>query len=155
MSDVISVIGCGWLGLPLSQMLIHEGYKVHGSTTRKEKIEELEKVGIEPYLLNIYTSGQHDLDEKLFNCSTSIINIPPGRSQSNVVNSYKTGIKLLSERLRDGGCDRVIYVSTTGVYPNTLSVVDEETTPDPIKDSSKAVFACEQIVQSNGWTCRR
>ena len=33
----ISIIGLGWLGLPLADHLIEQGYQVLGSTTSKEK----------------------------------------------------------------------------------------------------------------------
>lgn len=38
----ISVLGCGWLGLPLSKKLIESGFVVKGSTTSSEKLSQLE-----------------------------------------------------------------------------------------------------------------
>lgn len=32
----VSILGCGWLGLPLAEQLLAEGYSVKGSTTRAE-----------------------------------------------------------------------------------------------------------------------
>ena len=49
----ISVLGCGWLGKPLSISFLEEGYLVKGSTTSIDKIETLEKLDIDAYLLNI------------------------------------------------------------------------------------------------------
>ena len=49
----ISVLGCGWLGKPLSISFLEEGYIVKGSTTSIDKIETLEKLDIDAYLLNI------------------------------------------------------------------------------------------------------
>ena len=39
----ISILGCGWLGLPLAQQLVHEGYQIHGATTSEKKLIVLEK----------------------------------------------------------------------------------------------------------------
>jgi hypothetical protein len=39
---VISILGCGWFGLPL-QDLINERYHVNGSTTSYEKLPVLKK----------------------------------------------------------------------------------------------------------------
>jgi UDP-glucose 6-dehydrogenase len=34
----ISIVGCGWLGLPLGEKLAKSGHQVFGSTTSVEKI---------------------------------------------------------------------------------------------------------------------
>ena len=49
----ISILGCGWLGLPLAKALVNNDYLVSGSTTSEEKIAVLEKAKIEPFLLAI------------------------------------------------------------------------------------------------------
>ena len=40
--DEISIMGCGWLGLPLAAQLVKAGYNVKGSTTTPEKLEVLQ-----------------------------------------------------------------------------------------------------------------
>ena len=42
----ISVLGCGWLGLPLAEYLMGKGYQVKGSTTNQSKLSLLENKGI-------------------------------------------------------------------------------------------------------------
>ena len=49
----VSLLGCGWLGKPLAVSLINDGFLVKGSTTSEMKIQELETLGIEPYLIDI------------------------------------------------------------------------------------------------------
>ena len=39
--ETITILGCGWLGLPLAQTLVKEGYSVKGSTTTEDKLEVL------------------------------------------------------------------------------------------------------------------
>lgn len=39
----ISVLGCGWLGLPLAKHLIDSGFMVKGSIRSSSKISDLEK----------------------------------------------------------------------------------------------------------------
>ena len=48
----ISILGCGWLGLPLGKHLVENGHSVKGSTTSENKIALLSDAGIEPFLLN-------------------------------------------------------------------------------------------------------
>ena len=47
----ISILGCGWLGLPLAKALIGNGFSVKGSTTSYEKISGLEQGGITTFLI--------------------------------------------------------------------------------------------------------
>jgi len=47
----ISILGYGWLGLPLAKVLLENGFSVKGSTTSVEKISVLENSGIQPYLI--------------------------------------------------------------------------------------------------------
>ena len=49
----ISIIGCGWLGLPTAQYLLQQGYPVKGSTTTPSKLSILEEKGITPHLLQL------------------------------------------------------------------------------------------------------
>ena len=37
----ISILGCGWLGLPLAKAIVENGFSVKGSTTSSEKIATL------------------------------------------------------------------------------------------------------------------
>ena len=48
-----SILGCGWLGLPLARYLITRGFNIKGSTTREERMGELQRTGIRPYHLQL------------------------------------------------------------------------------------------------------
>ena len=45
----IAVIGCGWLGFPLSKELLKQGHVVYGSTTTINKFDELIAESIQPF----------------------------------------------------------------------------------------------------------
>ncbi len=47
-NQTVSILGCGWLGLPLAKALIKKGFIVKGSTTAEEHLEQLRTEGIEP-----------------------------------------------------------------------------------------------------------
>ena len=49
----VSILGCGWFGKPLAVSLLNDGFLVKGSTTSEIKIQELETLGIESYLIDI------------------------------------------------------------------------------------------------------
>lgn len=118
----VSVLGCGWLGKPLAVSLLGEGYKVKGSTTSELKLSVLESLGIEPYLVNIEEYEEFD---SFLQSDILIINIT-----SKDVNAYER----LTWQIEASSIQKVIFVSSTSVYPNTNSVVteDNETVQKPL-----------------------
>ena len=49
----ISIIGCGWVGMPLAEHLIKLNYSVTGSTSHSQKRKDLINKHITPCLLKI------------------------------------------------------------------------------------------------------
>ena len=78
-SKTISILGCGWLGLPLAHHLAQQGYAVKGSTTTPMKLVLLRAEGIEPYLLELDPTVHGDQVEDFFKSDILFLNIPPGR----------------------------------------------------------------------------
>ena len=57
----VSILGCGWLGKPMAVSLLREGFSVKGSTTSEIKIQELEALEIDAYLIDITEFEEFDL----------------------------------------------------------------------------------------------
>ena len=49
----ISILGCGWLGLPLAKSLLSKGHEIKGSTTSESKLEMLKNAGILPFQIQL------------------------------------------------------------------------------------------------------
>ena len=74
----ISILGCGWLGLPLAKSLIAKGFEVKGSTTSLEKILLLQKAGMNAYQITVSEQGINgDIDSFLSDSEILILDIPP------------------------------------------------------------------------------
>jgi len=110
----ISVVGCGWLGLPLAKHFVENGFTVYGSTTSESKLKLLQGLKITPFLWDV--SSNEDYPDFLTNCDVLVINIPP--SKVNGDKSYS--LCLLNVVKQISNKTKVILVSTTGVYPNDL-----------------------------------
>ena len=54
----VSIVGCGWLGVPLAVQLLAEGYLVKGSTTSPEKVPLLQQTGVEAYAASLTPDPQ-------------------------------------------------------------------------------------------------
>jgi len=141
----ISVLGCGWLGLPLAKHFIANGFKVKGSTTSIEKVDVLKSNTIEPF---VFTLGEESSDSKyidfLEGSDIIFINIPPKRID-NIETIYKNQIASVLPFISEA--QRVIFISSTSVYQNTNNWVTEDLDLHPQKASRKAVLAVEALLQ--------
>jgi len=131
----ISVLGCGWLGLPLAKKLLAEGHTVKGSTTNRDKMASLTAEGIIPFRIQIFEEGvQGDLTSFLSDAEILIIDIPPGTRQDPETNFVgKTG--RLKEFIERSPVKHVLFVSSTSVYEDT-EAIPEYTEDDPANGTS-------------------
>ena len=151
----ISILGCGWLGLPLGTRLVNEGFTVKGSSRRSEKHSILKEFGIQPFLVDLQPEviGEH-IDE-FFNCDLLIITLPPGRRRPDVETFYPRAIHNAISLALKNSCQYFIYTSSTGVYGQAKGVVNEESQVKPITASGKAVAQAEQLLNSYQTTILR
>ncbi|HAS57623.1 MAG TPA: epimerase, partial [Algoriphagus sp.] len=112
----ISIIGLGWLGLPLAKNLQEKGYEVIGSTTTGEKVKKLEAEGITSvqFSLEPYPKGLGF--QKLFEAEILVITIPP-RSRTQSGERYLEELKFLKSMLQNTSVKKLVFVSSTGIYP--------------------------------------
>ncbi len=148
MSKTISILGCGWLGVPLSHKLITEGYTVKGSVRNSESLATLSEVGISPYLLDVTPEVLSLNDPTFFDCDILIISIPPGRKDKNV-HLFAEKAKIIRTAIDTNSIKKVIFISSTSVYPDTRGNVKEEDAIDPPKASGKTLLEAENILKAN------
>lgn len=122
----VAVLGCGWLGLPLAQKLLLQGYRVLGTTTTPEQLPVLTAAGIEPRLLqlgsNFTTSDETHLVQWLRPANTLVINIPP---RAAVAGGYPQLLRPLHRAVAAARIKSVLFVSTSGVYPDEPRLMRE------------------------------
>jgi len=145
----VSIIGCGWLGLPLGKHLASNGHEVIGSTTAQDKFKEIRAAGIQPVLLKLAPMPIGENFNTLFDSEAVIINIPPGR-KTNTPEFYAEQIKYLTYLIDNSNVKRIIFISSTSYYPNTNSTVKVDTRFDFEKGSSKAVVWGEREIKKSG-----
>ena len=116
----ISILGCGWLGLPLGRHLAQLGYNVKGSTTNESKISILADAGIKPYCFKLNPNIEGKPGD-FFASDLLIVNLPP-RNQNGVTNFHEDQLLTI---LKHSNSKHVIFISSTAVYPSTNSTVTE------------------------------
>jgi nucleoside-diphosphate-sugar epimerase len=148
----ISILGCGWLGMPLAKSLLEKGFSVKGSTTSFEKISALESNGIQPFQIELsQTEIKGEIDSFLENSEILIIDIPPKLRSISSENFVKK-IENLIPFIEKAKIEKVIFISSTSVYsdaPSTALRVTESTKPNPETESGKQLLATEILLQSN------
>ncbi|RAI95041.1 NAD-dependent epimerase/dehydratase family protein [Algoriphagus yeomjeoni] len=113
----ISIIGLGWIGLPLAQYLQKNGHAVIGSTTSADKQEKIKDLGVEAIQFALVPFPQGKAFQKLFTSEVLVINIPP-KSRTTDGKFYLEQMKYLRTMVDQAGIEKIIFVSSTGVYPN-------------------------------------
>ncbi|MGD9487412.1 MAG: SDR family oxidoreductase [Calditrichaceae bacterium] len=142
---VISILGCGWLGLPLAEHLIRNDFTVKGSTTREEKLPLLREKGIEAHRIILDPEIGGDNISRFFDSDVLILNIPPGR-RDNVAKNHIRQIKSVLTALNKSAVKRILFVSSTSVYGNKNREVSESDETYPETESGKALIAAEQLL---------
>jgi nucleoside-diphosphate-sugar epimerase len=118
----ISILGCGWLGLPLALRFIAEGYQVKGSTTSPAKLPVLAEQGIPPSLINLQDSPSPKDLIAFIQTDVLVISFPPGL-RSGKGEAYLHQIKQLAAALQQVETPRILFISSTSVYPDLNQVV--------------------------------
>jgi len=133
MNNKISVFGCGWLGEPLAISLIQKGFSVKGSTTSNAKIPMLTSKGINSFLLNLESISSSI--QSFLIADVLVINIP-----SKDITSFKNLVSFIEKST----VQKVVFISSTSVYPNSEEIITEKS---PVKEC--ALVEIEQLFQLN------
>lgn len=147
----ISILGCGWLGLPLAKALIKEEYQIKGSTTTEEKVSKLKRSKIQPYLIVFEKDGvRGDLSSFLEGSQTLVIDIPP-KLRKEHSESFVTKIELLIPFIEQSSIENVVFISSTSVYGKTKvdGEVTEKTPLQPDTESGKQLQIVEELLHKN------
>lgn len=144
--QTISILGCGWLGLPLASRLVKKGYIVKGSTQTAEKLSLLHQHKIVPFLIEVQKKIKGTNLNQFFSSDILIINIPPGRKRKDVARSHPQQINAIIEKAIQGSTKKVLFISSTSVYGNVNRLVTEADEPQPETNSGIALVKAESLL---------
>ena len=147
----VSVLGCGWLGLPLAEELLQQGYAVNGSTTTSEKLEHLAKKGIDPFYVELTEESiKGEVFSFLDGAEVLVVDIPPGLRKKPDANFVKK-IKHFIPKLELSAVEKVILVSSTSVFEDEENFPEyaEKSTPNGKSDASRQLQEVEKLFREN------
>ncbi|QBZ97223.1 SDR family oxidoreductase [Flavobacterium sangjuense] len=145
----ISILGCGWLGLPLAKSLLEKGFSVKGSTTSLDKIPVLKDAGIEAFQIEVSEDKiKGEIDSFLATSEILIIDIPP-KLRSVTSENFVKKIQNLIPCIEKSKIKKVVFISSTSVYADDNSIAAESTKPNPNSESGKQLLQAENLLQNN------
>lgn len=147
----ISLLGCGWLGLPLSKKLLEQGHIIKGSTTSMEKLSKLSEAGLIPYTIKLFAEGvQGDVSAFLEDSDLLIIDIPPGL-RSDPESNFIGKIGRLKDFIEKSSVKKVLFVSATSVYEDTeeFPVYTEDDSPNGTAENSRQLKLAENELKNS------
>ena len=145
MSKSISILGCGWLGLPLGKYFSDKGYAVKGSTTKEEKLPILIGNGIEAFRIQLNPQVVGKNVDNFLNSETLLINIPP-RISHQKVDAHVEQISNLLTYVMQSSIKNIIYISSTSVYPELNRKVFEEDVITPEQSANPTMIKAEKLL---------
>lgn len=125
----ISILGTGWLGMPLGlELAKNPEYELNGSTTTASKLKEMRASGMNAYRIDL----EAHMSEAFFSCDVLIITTPPS------IPEFERKVKKVIELIKENGIPKVVFISSTSVYPDLNREVTEADA-DYIKSSHSGV----------------
>jgi nucleoside-diphosphate-sugar epimerase len=146
---ICSVLGCGWLGLPLAKFLAENNVRVKGSTTREEKLAYLEEQGIEPYQIKLYPHQILGKIAEFAEADVLILNFPPGRYKYDISVSFPATVARLLKAMEQNPPRHLLFVSSISVYGDSRVPVTEESPTFPSRQSGIALVEVEEMLKNS------
>jgi nucleoside-diphosphate-sugar epimerase len=139
----VLVLGCGWLGLALARSLVQDGHRVVGTSTTPENLDAMRAIGIEPHLLRLgaefSTAAEALLHRLLADTDVLVLNVPP---RAAAAGAYPALLRPVHRAVAAAGTSRVLFVSSTSVYPNEPRMM-RETDAVSTRDAASDVLRAE------------
>lgn len=130
----VGIIGCGWLGRALAKQLLIQSYSVKATVRDSVKKELLLKEGVDCEYLTVPddVSPLHNV----FQQKTLIVAITPGFKRGKT--DYASNIASIVAAAEATKVEKIILVSSTGIYQEHSGNVDEETNVHDVTTSTNS-----------------
>ena len=147
----VSIIGLGWLGLPLYKNLSKLGYHCKGSTTSLTKQSLLKQENIEAYLLEL---KETTIEGAIENCIASseilILNTPPGL-RKNPDSSYVAKVEQILPYIEKSSIKKILFIGSTSVFKDEehFPAITNSSKPNALSNAGKQLRDVENLLINN------
>lgn len=164
----ITIIGAGWLGIPLAITLLQKNNHVIATKQTFKGLHEISQIfqnaGISNDNFQLIPFSNEVLEKKaltpqqlqvLFQDRQIIITIPPtpfikhdkAEMTEKGIADYGAFIHKIAELAEKNGATEIIYTSSTSVYGNSSGIIHEELPAMPQTYSAKAIINAEKALK--------
>jgi len=147
MTNKVSIIGLGWLGVPLAHHLKSLQFSVAGSSRDGEKIAQLNQHQVNAVSFGLPLNMKElssDVASALFDVDTLVIAITPGFKRG--AKDYAENIQSLVKLAEEHKVSTIVLLSSTGIYTGLTGELDESSVPDTSVEKVKLLSQAEQAV---------
>ncbi|MGQ5289679.1 SDR family oxidoreductase [Pectobacterium actinidiae] len=145
----VSIVGLGWLGMPLALALNGHGYHVTGTKTTQDGVEAARMSGIECYQLALTPELECDADELnalLQQVDVLVVTLPASRTAEGG-DGYAQAVQQLVNMARVFHVPRIIFTSSTSVYGDSSGTARENSPLQPTTVAGNTLVSLEQWLQ--------
>jgi nucleoside-diphosphate-sugar epimerase len=144
------IFGCGYLGTEVARLLMRQGIEVFAFRRSPEALQELERLGVRPIQGDV--SQEADFAKIKHPCDWAINVSATGGGDADAYRQvYKSGNENIVRWLKETGCKKFVYTSSSSVYgQNDGSWVTEESPAEPSVETGRILREAEEIVLAAG-----
>ncbi len=144
----VSILGCGWLGTALARHLAAQGCEVKGSTTHQERFKPILEAGATPFLIKLLPAPEGDSLDSFLDADVLVISLSPFPKEEAIESFHGTQVKHIKDAVERLPINKVIYISSTSVYPDSNSIVGENhnTSKEP---KARGILLAEDTLRIN------
>ena len=146
------IFGCGYLGRHVAQRWLDQGDHVCAVTRSNERAEQFSADGFTPIVADV-TDPSALVDLPHANSVLYAVGYDR-RADKSIDEVYQAGMRNVLEALPNS-VERIIYISTTGVYGDAGGDwIDEQTPPDPQRPGGIASLGAEEALRQSPFADR-
>lgn len=138
-TSTISILGSGWLGLPLAKSLQQDGQQIRLSTRSLDKAKQLSEQNLKSYVVDIEKELTNVPD--FLQADTLIINI---------TSKQLSGYQALLTEIENSPIQHVLFISSTSVYGNDQGLCKES---DPLTQETNLRCIEKLFTDSPNFEC--
>ncbi|TVQ19003.1 MAG: DUF1731 domain-containing protein [Leptolyngbya sp. DLM2.Bin15] len=152
--QTVTILGCGYVGQAIAPVLAHLGHRVTATTTRAERVPELEAIAQQVHVVR--GDDRERLAQILADQQTLVLTLGAASADA-YADTYLGTAQVLADLLPSlPQLTQVIYTGSYAVYGDRQGTwVDETTAIAPSTDNGKILADTERILLSTATDQRR
>jgi nucleoside-diphosphate-sugar epimerase len=141
-----AIIGCGYVGTAVAQHWQAQGLDVLGTTTRKERVAELNRVANR---VEVLVAADSDRLKEVLRDRQIVLLCVASKRGANYADTYLRTAQTMAEVLPHTAVEQLIYTSSCSVYgEHNGAWVSELMPPMPITENGKIIEQTEETLLS-------